>query len=137
MPKLTKKKYLPKEFKGLFFGMSLDEFKNLKNTSNLKIKTSAYVSYATEPVNTSEIESYIFQFDRHKLLYEIIIQFTPQLDAQQYITEHFGQANQDNEILVQVSDFLFLKIWTYHNRICIANAAYFKEELAEHQAALI
>ena len=137
MPKLTKKKYLPKEFKGLFFGMSLDEFRSLKDTQGLKIKTSAYVSYVTENINNTYVDSYIYQFDRHKLLYEIIIQFTPHLDAHQYITEYFGQPNQDNEILVQVSEFLFLKIWTYHNRICIANAAYFKEELSEHQAALI
>ncbi|MDX2305991.1 MAG: hypothetical protein NW226_24490 [Microscillaceae bacterium] len=135
MPKLTKKKYLPKEFEHVYLGMSLDELQNIKKHNSLKIKTSSFVSYATEMVNNQFVESYIYQFDRHRLLYEIIIQYKPELDVEKYLLDNFGKLIQDNELLIQVTNSLYLKIWTYHNRIRIANAAYFTDELTAHEAA--
>jgi hypothetical protein len=126
MPAKEQKKYLPTVFSNLWLGMTLDEFKQIKDISGMEIDENEYVSYYTEPINTPEIQEYIYQFDKNKVLYELIIEYRLDFDISSYMQELYGKPNNGEEWIFEIKEGFKLKIWKFINNFCIANAGYFE-----------
>jgi hypothetical protein len=126
MPAKEQKKHLPKVFSNLWIGMSLDEFKQMKNLSTMEIDENEYVSYYTEIINDNEIQECIYQFDKNKILYELIIEYRLDFDINGYMQTLYGKPNNGEEWLFEIKEGFKLKIWKFINNFCLANAGYFE-----------
>ncbi len=106
--------------------MSLDEFTQVKDIAQMEIDENEYVSYYTETINQAEIQEYIYQFDKNKVLYELIIEYSLDFDVNGYMIQLYGKPNNGEEWIFELTNGFKLKIWKFINNFCIANAAYFE-----------
>ncbi len=120
-------KHLPQELAGLYLGISLSEFKQIKRTHSLSTRKAHYITYFHEKPQHREIEEFVYQFDKHDLLYAVTLKFKSEQQLQGYAYQLYGSPNQGKEWLWKVSDFLYLKVWGFGQALCIANASYFRK----------
>ena len=125
MPYRNQKDYLPSVFENLYLGITLEEFKKIKDTTIMDVDESEYVSYLTEFLDKKDFKYLVYQFDKHKILYEMIIEFQPGYDIDTFIKNVYGQPNNNEEWLIDGKDGFQFKIWKFINSLCIANASYF------------
>jgi hypothetical protein len=118
--------YLPQEFGKLFLGMTLEQFRQMKDVSKMDVDENEFVSYYSELVDSNQVQEYIFQFDKNKILYEMIIEFKPEYDVNAFIRKLYGKPNNGEEwVFGNENDEFKIKIWRFMNNFCVANANYF------------
>lgn len=126
MTTAKKMDYFPDILDGIHLGMTLKEFEKAKNVASMQIDLNDYVSYINENVEDKKINHIVYQFDRNKELYEVMLDFKLEFDLHKYMLDRFGKPNHDQEWLLESSDNYRYKIWRFGNRLCIANADYFE-----------
>jgi hypothetical protein len=118
--------YLPQEIPQIYLGMSLEDFKLVKDLSEIEVDDNGYITYLTEDVEDPYIIQFIYQFDNQKILYEIIIQYKGIFDVQQYMTALYGAPNRGEEWTLESDMGEKIKIWRFSKSFCIALAKYFE-----------
>jgi hypothetical protein len=118
-------KYLPPEFDGLYIGMNLEEFQNLRQVADMELDINDLVSYYTHYIEHPYIAYFVYQFDHHNLLYEMIIEFKDGYDLYAHLKKLYGNPNKGDEWLFKVNHQLYLKVWKFMNSFCIADMSYF------------
>lgn len=121
----TQQKYFPKRLQDFNLGMSLDEFKQRKDISHMEIDENDYISYITEDVEDKYVLQYTYQFDKEKILYEMMIQYKNSVDVHQLMIAMYGEPNNGDEWMIDTGN-ITLKVWRFGKSLCIADAKYFE-----------
>lgn len=97
--------YLPDYLDGIYIGMPLADFENVKDTLTLDISNNASDMWfgATEEVNQDGIDEVVYKFDKEeegvnteRPLYQINIKFLEGDYEEEYISEKFRNYNWDS-----------------------------------------
>lgn len=116
------KGFLPKEFKKLYFGMSLEEFIKVKKLGMVELdKTFDFRISYIEIFENSEIKEIDCYFDAEGNIpfYEIIIDYHDPVDCDAEAEKLFGPPNLEGEWLFEREDSFDIKAWTFMNKLVI------------------
>jgi hypothetical protein len=117
------KKYLPKQFQDVYFGMNFTNFKKVKNVEDMKMDSVSgpRIEYIETEVDKEISEvTYYFTKDKKNILYEIIIQYEPDFDLESLIEKLFGLSITDEEFLLNCGESYKMKAWTFESTLVIA-----------------
>lgn len=119
------KSYIPNAISNVYIGMSLKQLKEARGIVNLSVVESV-VTKVREEYKKDSITLITYQFDKNKILYEIMIEHIPEFDATAYYKIKYGEFNNGKEWLFTLNKKMKLKIWVYLNSLCIADSEHFK-----------
>ena len=119
------KKALPKEFKKIVFGMSLEQFADRRKTAQPNKLTKESFRYAwmetfpaTEPIHTAK---YYFSDKEEKPLYEVILYYRDLRARDNWLEKYFGTPNFKNntewELVTRKGQQI--RAWRYEDRLVV------------------
>ena len=119
------KKALPKEFKKIVFGMSLEQFADKRKTAQPNKLTKESFRYAwmetfptTDPIHTAK---YYFSDKEEKPLYEVILFYRDLRARDNWLEKYFGTPNFKNntewELVTKKGQQI--RAWRYEDRLVV------------------
>jgi hypothetical protein len=124
--KKQQKSFIPEVLPGIYIGMPLNDVKAARGMTNLSVVENDMLTRIKEDYSKDSISLIQYQFGKDKKLYELIIEYVPELDADSVFTAKYGAFNNGKEWIFTLNKKLKLKIWIYQNRLCIADSKHFK-----------
>ena len=119
------KQYLVKELKDVWIGMPKEKLLKLK--PSIKPKTKV-LDYPVEIINSKSVNNITYQIT-HGILYECIVEYKPGYNLEKMAVKKYGPKNNSNQGLpgweFHLAGGLDLLIWTFQNKLCIADASQF------------
>ncbi len=125
MQKLQKS-FIPDVVSNVYLGMTLKQVKEARGIANMSVIENDAVTRAKEEYAKDSISLITYQFDKEKILYEIIIEYVTGYDALAKYKVKYGEMNNGKEWLFTLGKDMKLKIWIYQNRLCIADSKHFR-----------
>ena len=117
------KKYLPKQFKDLYFGMDLSSFKKVRNIEKMKKDTimGFRTEYFQENIGDGVYEViYYFTKGEKGILYEMIIDFEFDYDIESELPKLYGEEFGAEEFTLECGENFKLRAWGGKKRLVIA-----------------
>jgi hypothetical protein len=124
--KKQQKSFIPEVLSGIYIGMPLSDVKTARGMTHLSVVENDILTRVKEEYSKDSISMIQYQFGKDKKLYEMIIEYVPEFDADSVFTAKYGAYNNGKEWLFTLDKKLKLKIWIYQNRLCIADSKHFK-----------
>jgi hypothetical protein len=124
--KKQQKSFIPEVISGIYIGMPLKDVKEARGMVHLSVVENDLLTRVKEEYDKDSISLIQYQFGKDKKLYEVIIEYVPELDADSVFVNKYGEFNNGKEWLFTLNKKLKLKIWIYQNRLCIADSKHFK-----------
>lgn len=120
----TQRRYIPEVFSDLHIGMSIDEFRQVRDPQSMGSYLSMEFRIQLEEViEEGDIVEVTYYFDKDlegNPLYEMIIQYRPEFDLAAYVASVYGSPNRNQEWQFDIGESFPIRIWTYQNRLIIA-----------------
>jgi hypothetical protein len=116
-------KYLPKEVKNLYIGISKDDLQKLRPT----LKETEVMGYPEETFKKGDIKTITYQIDSDSnTVYEFILEYRSAVKAIAVAKQLFKKPNDVSKQFplawkIKIDDALTLKCWIFNNKICIAD----------------
>jgi len=120
------KSFIPQTLPNIYIGMTLKDLEAQRGMSKLSVVERDIITIVKEEYNKDSIALIQYQFAKDKKLYEVIIEYVPEVNANANFLAKFGAFNNGTEWAFTLDKSLKLKIWTYQNRLCIADSKHFK-----------
>ena len=120
-------KYLPKEIKDLYIGMSKEELQKRHQA----LKESDVLGYPEENFEKGNVKTITYQFNNDSnSLYEFIVEYRNEATAIAIAKKLYKLPNDVSKNFplawkIKLQDGLTLKCWIFHNKICIADESQF------------
>jgi len=120
------KSFIPDVVSNVYLGMSFKQLKEARGVNNLSVTDGDAVTRVREEYTKDSISLITYQFDKNKILYELIIEYVPEYKALENYKIKYGELNNGKEWLFTINKNLKMKVWIYQNRLCIADSKHFK-----------
>ena len=117
--------FIPKELPNIYIGMKLAELKENRGIQNISVIQNNFLTIVKEDYSKDSIAMIQYQFSKKNELYEIIIEYSSEIDAAEKYLEKYGPFNNKKEWMFTLNKKTKLKIWVYQNRLCIADSNHF------------
>lgn len=116
------KKYLPKQFQDVYFGMTLSNFMKVRNVELMKRDTTMgfRTEYTQENFDGEVYEvTYYFTNGNNGILYAMFIDFEYDYDLDPVVEKLFGSALGEEEFTIECGEKFKLKAWSFEKRLVI------------------
>ena len=123
----VQRQYLPKVVSNLYIGMPEKKLKKIRGIGHLAVTKNSNLTIIKEELKNDSIPIIQYQFGKDKKLYEIIVEYSPEISAFDIFKNGLGEPNNGNEWQFFLNNNLILKIWIYQNRLCIADNKHFSK----------
>lgn len=115
-------KYLPDEFRNVYFGMPLEEFEKLKKGTDLE--QSDLMSFRIsitekKPEKAIKEVTYYFDNENEKPLYELIIEYKDATERDKVARELLGQPNSGEEWAFDTGEGFLIKAWKFDKKLVV------------------
>jgi hypothetical protein len=120
-------KYLPKEVKNLYIGISKDDLQKLRP----EVKETNVLGYPEENFKKGDIKTITYQINSdNNSVYEFILEYRNTAKAIATAKQLFKKPNDVSKKFplawkIKIDDTLTLKCWIFNNKICVADEKQF------------
>lgn len=122
-PHARQQQYLPVDFKNLYFGMSMDEFKKIRGVEIARSGGSMdfRVEYTESMFKNPLIKevTYYFDAENHYPLYELIITYANADERDKVAARYLGSPNNGDEWRFPSGEGFDIKAWKFDNKLVI------------------